>query len=147
MATKKKSAKDTQAAFNFDTTAMEAEIAAVKEKHLSGAKARLEELEGQRTTLEAEIEKLRDLLGLGSAVKRSGGGKRTRTTKAAMDEACVKLLDAMSHEYMSKEAIGEKAGVDRDMVNKAMAKLDRQGKVESNGERGAAGAWRLKKGK
>jgi hypothetical protein len=51
---------------------MEAEIEAVRQKHLKGVQDMLADFESKRAELDVEIDRLRGILGLGSGRKKTG---------------------------------------------------------------------------
>ena len=86
-------------------------------------------------------------LGITTRVSRArrAAGNRVRRSRKAVEEAAEKVKDVMDDAaFWTKSEIAEKTDLAEDLLKSAMARLKREGEIESNGERGRAGAWRKK---
>ena len=123
--------------------------------------AQIVQLNEQRHAINAQIEAKQNEMdqvednmkkGLAHAARQSGvklelGGSQQKPTsgrisQADMAAACKAVLSVMNGKFTPKSDIAQKAGLAKELVDKAMTKLHRDGKVESNGKRGPIAKWR-----
>ena len=147
----------------FRTVFQKAAQAAQAEKEALAS--RLQEVKAKRDALDAEIQEIKTAIGdvdakvavglkhaaLDAGVKlqigrngpqsASGSRQAKRDTAAAMEKVH-QALPIKNGKYMSSSDISARIGVDLPSVKYALAKLKKQGKVESNGKRGLLGGWR-----
>ena len=78
-------------------------------------------------------------LDLGTAKKSDG-----RMTRERLDKVCLAVIGAMNKQYVTKTYIANVTRLPRENVDRAMTKLNREGKVKSNGKRGPIAKWKRK---
>ena len=78
-------------------------------------------------------------LELGSTKKSDG-----RMTRERLDKVCQAVIGAMNKQFVTKAHIVEVTRLPKELINKAMTKLHREGRVNSNGKRGLLAKWKKK---
>ena len=74
---------------------------------------------------------------------RTAAGNRVRRSRKAVEDAAEKVRDTLEDAvFMTKSEIAEKTDLAEGMLKSAIARLKREGEIESNGQRGRAGGWR-----
>jgi len=122
---------------------------------LTGLKTKLVEIQGQITTHEQTLANIdRDQAAAVKAIlsnnsirlepvvpfaAKSNGKKLSKTEMAAAIDAVANALSGSIHK--SRSTLAEETGLDLRTVVRALSKLHREGKAESNGIRGANGGW------
>lgn len=108
----------------------------------------IKEKEQQLNEVEGNIAK-----GLAHAARASGvrleiGGTKQkpdgRITSERLKQVCQAVIGAMNKQFVTKAHIVEVTRLPKELINKAMTKLHREGRVNSNGKRGLLAKWKKK---
>ncbi len=74
---------------------------------------------------------------------RRAAGSRLRRSADAVEKAAEQVKDTLEDAvYYTRSEIAEKTDMAEDLLRSALARLKREGEIESNGERGVRGAYR-----
>ncbi len=144
-----------QAKYDEDVARLESEIEGAEDgivrDALTAGLAKLKKAGPAREDRSAEEEKAWNAAGRRLRIStrvgraRRAAGSRMRRSAKAVEEAADRVKDALEDAvYYTKSEIAEKTDMAEDLLKSAIARLKREGEIESNGERGVRGAYRRK---
>lgn len=139
-------AADDQETFSFDTAAMEAELAKVREKYLKGAREQLETLTAQRAEIEVKIDTIEAVIAkaegrdISKVIRKAEGGTRMkRDEKAAYEAKAIAFLSGQK-EGASRAEVASGIGLEPSQAAGILKALKEAGKAKTEGEK-AATKW------